>query len=135
MEDCIFCKIIKGEIPSTKVYEDENVLAFKYRSGQRKRLIGRNLVGGTAPFSKSQSFERVAVIFLLYGCSNKTREREMLYGSTFGRTALCPQHLGTKTDGESYQSAEMQKDSVQSSSLHGGYSRGMPLFIRHWDGS
>lgn len=28
MEDCIFCKIIKGEIPSTKVYEDDNVLAF-----------------------------------------------------------------------------------------------------------
>lgn len=27
--DCIFCKIIKGEIPSTKVYEDEAVLAFK----------------------------------------------------------------------------------------------------------
>ena len=29
MEDCIFCKIVKGEIPSTKVYEDENVYAFK----------------------------------------------------------------------------------------------------------
>ena len=29
MEDCIFCKIIKGEIPSTKVYEDENCLAFE----------------------------------------------------------------------------------------------------------
>ena len=29
MEDCIFCKIIKGEIPSTKVYEDEEILAFK----------------------------------------------------------------------------------------------------------
>ncbi len=28
-EDCIFCKIIKGEIPSNKVYEDEEVLAFK----------------------------------------------------------------------------------------------------------
>ena len=28
MEDCIFCKIIKGEIPSKKVYEDEDVLAF-----------------------------------------------------------------------------------------------------------
>lgn len=26
--DCIFCKIIAGEIPSYKVYEDENVLAF-----------------------------------------------------------------------------------------------------------
>ena len=28
MEDCIFCKIIKGEIPSFKVYEDDQVLAF-----------------------------------------------------------------------------------------------------------
>lgn len=28
MEGCIFCKIIKGEIPSFKVYEDEQVYAF-----------------------------------------------------------------------------------------------------------
>jgi histidine triad (HIT) family protein len=28
MEDCIFCKIIKGDIPSYKVYEDEKVFAF-----------------------------------------------------------------------------------------------------------
>jgi histidine triad (HIT) family protein len=28
MDDCIFCKIIKGEIPSKKVYEDEHVVAF-----------------------------------------------------------------------------------------------------------
>ena len=27
--DCIFCKIAVGEIPSTKVYEDELVLAFR----------------------------------------------------------------------------------------------------------
>ena len=27
--DCLFCKIIKGDIPSSKVYEDETVLAFK----------------------------------------------------------------------------------------------------------
>ena len=27
-EDCIFCKIIKGEIPSSKVYEDDKVVAF-----------------------------------------------------------------------------------------------------------
>lgn len=26
--DCIFCKIIKGEIPAKKVFEDEHVLAF-----------------------------------------------------------------------------------------------------------
>ncbi|MCO4754776.1 MAG: histidine triad nucleotide-binding protein [Bacteriovoracaceae bacterium] len=29
MSDCLFCKIVKGEIPSQKVYEDETVLAFK----------------------------------------------------------------------------------------------------------
>ncbi|MCT8976249.1 histidine triad nucleotide-binding protein [Clostridium sp. CX1] len=29
MEDCIFCKIIKGDIPSDKVYEDEMVLSFR----------------------------------------------------------------------------------------------------------
>ncbi len=28
MPDCIFCKIIKGEISATKVYEDEQILAF-----------------------------------------------------------------------------------------------------------
>lgn len=29
MADCLFCKIIAGEIPSTKVYEDELVYAFR----------------------------------------------------------------------------------------------------------
>lgn len=28
MTDCIFCKIVSGEIPSSKVYEDQEVLAF-----------------------------------------------------------------------------------------------------------
>lgn len=28
MSECIFCKIVKGEIPSYKVWEDDNVLAF-----------------------------------------------------------------------------------------------------------
>lgn len=26
---CLFCQIVKGEIPSTKVYEDEKILAFR----------------------------------------------------------------------------------------------------------
>lgn len=29
MDNCIFCKIIAGEIPSSKVYEDEKMLVFK----------------------------------------------------------------------------------------------------------
>ena len=29
MSDCLFCKIVDGQIPSTKVYEDDLVLAFR----------------------------------------------------------------------------------------------------------
>lgn len=29
MENCLFCKIIAGDIPSTKVYEDDSILAFR----------------------------------------------------------------------------------------------------------
>lgn len=29
MKDCLFCKIVKGEVPSTKVYEDDEIYAFK----------------------------------------------------------------------------------------------------------
>ncbi len=28
MSDCIFCKIVAGELPCSKVYEDEEILAF-----------------------------------------------------------------------------------------------------------
>jgi len=27
-DNCLFCKIIKGEIPSKKIYEDDDVFAF-----------------------------------------------------------------------------------------------------------
>lgn len=29
MSDCLFCKIIEGDIPSTKVYEDAQIYAFR----------------------------------------------------------------------------------------------------------
>ena len=29
MENCLFCKIIKGEIPATKMYEDDNMIIIK----------------------------------------------------------------------------------------------------------
>jgi len=28
MDDCLFCKIVAGELPSTRVYEDERVVAI-----------------------------------------------------------------------------------------------------------
>ncbi|MDD6920711.1 MAG: histidine triad nucleotide-binding protein [Eubacteriales bacterium] len=34
MSDCIFCKIIDGEIPADKIYEDEHLIAFNDLSPQ-----------------------------------------------------------------------------------------------------
>ena len=39
MNDCLFCRIIAGEIPSTKVYEDETVFAFRDINPQAPTLI------------------------------------------------------------------------------------------------
>ncbi len=39
MSDCLFCKIVKGDIPSTKVYEDESVFAFRDIAPQAKTHI------------------------------------------------------------------------------------------------
>lgn len=36
MEDCIFCKIIKGNIPSAKLYEDDNMIIIKDIAPQAK---------------------------------------------------------------------------------------------------
>lgn len=36
MSDCIFCKLLDGKIPSTKIYEDENVVGFKDLHPQAK---------------------------------------------------------------------------------------------------
>jgi len=35
VSDCIFCKIVRGEIPAGKVYEDEDIFAFKDIQPQR----------------------------------------------------------------------------------------------------
>ena len=37
--DCLFCKIIAGEIPSSKVYEDEKVFAFRDINPQAKTHV------------------------------------------------------------------------------------------------
>ena len=43
MSDCIFCKIIKGDIPSTNLYRDEQVTAFRTINLYKKGLERNNL--------------------------------------------------------------------------------------------
>ena len=56
--DCIFCKIVAGEIPSTKVYEDETVFAFRDIAPQAPThilVIPKAHIGSVAEVSKGNS--------------------------------------------------------------------------------
>ena len=56
--DCIFCKIVAGEIPSTKVYEDETVFAFRDINPQAPThilVIPKAHIGSVAEISADNS--------------------------------------------------------------------------------
>lgn len=65
MMDCLFCKIINGEIPSDKVYEDEFVYAFKDISPQAPvhiLIIPKQHIDSSADINDTNS-DIVAKIF------------------------------------------------------------------------
>ena len=56
--DCLFCKIVAGEIPSTKVYEDDMVLAFRDIAPQAPThilVIPKNHIASVAEVSAENS--------------------------------------------------------------------------------
>ncbi len=64
--DCVFCKIIAGEIPSTKVYEDDDILAFRDINPQAPvhiLVIPKKHIGGVHEVNAGNS-EIVAKIFV-----------------------------------------------------------------------
>lgn len=66
MENCIFCKIVKGEIPSQKVYEDDKVLAFKDISPEAPVhviIIPKNHIENVNDLTKENS-DIIAHIFM-----------------------------------------------------------------------
>ena len=63
MENCLFCKIIKGEIPSNKVYEDEKTYAFYDISPQAPTHI---LVIPKIHISSLNELEDVSVMSDIY---------------------------------------------------------------------
>ena len=65
MENCLFCKIVKGDIPSTKVYEDEKVLAFRDIAPMAPThilVIPKNHIGSVAEIT-AENADVVAHIF------------------------------------------------------------------------
>ena len=79
---CIFCKIIAGEIPSTKVYEDELVFAFRDINPQAPThilVVPKLHIGSVAELTEQNSavvariFEVIAQIAKNEGLTNGYR--------------------------------------------------------------
>ena len=71
MSDCLFCKIVAGEIPSTKIYENEDVLAFKDIDPQapfhaivipKVHITGADMINSENSKTISKVFEAIAII-------------------------------------------------------------------------
>ena len=71
MADCLFCKIAAGEIPSTKVYEDEYVCAFKDIDPQapfhaivipKKHIASADMINAENSIEVARVFEAIAEI-------------------------------------------------------------------------
>ena len=82
MSNCLFCKIVAGEIPSTKVYEDETVLAFRDIAPMAPThilVIPKAHIGSVAEVSAENSgvvahiFEVIAAIAKAEGLENGYR--------------------------------------------------------------
>lgn len=63
--DCLFCSIIAGEIPSTKVYEDEKILAFRDINPQAPvhvLVIPKTHISGMA----AVTLENAAIVSIIF---------------------------------------------------------------------
>ena len=82
MENCLFCKIVAGIIPSTKVYEDDSVLAFRDIAPMAPThilVIPKAHIGSVAEITAENSgvvshiFEVIAAIAKAEGLENGYR--------------------------------------------------------------
>ena len=93
MEDCLFCKIIKGEIPSTKVYEDEEILAFNDINPAAPihiLVIPKKHITSLAHMGK----EDEATVGKIYGVINKIAEEKGFKESGYRVIVNCGKDAG-----------------------------------------
>ncbi len=76
MSDCLFCRIVSGDIPSDKVYEDDTVLGFKDVDPQAPYhflFIPKTHIGGCSEVTPENSsviaeiFEAISSVTKAYG--------------------------------------------------------------------
>lgn len=80
--DCIFCKIIAGDIPSAKVYEDDNMYAFKDINPEapchvlvipKKHIASVDEINAENSAVVAKIFEKIPEIAKLGGCTKGYR--------------------------------------------------------------
>lgn len=81
-EQCLFCRIISGEIPSAKVYEDDEVFAFRDINPQAKvhvlvvpkqHIVSAAAIDGSNSALVAKCFEAIAKIARAEGLGNGYR--------------------------------------------------------------
>lgn len=90
--DCLFCKIVAGEIPSTKVYEDEQVLAFRDIAPQAPThilVIPKAHIASVAEITQENS----AVVAHIFAVIAKIAAQEGLTGG-YRVVSNCGDHAG-----------------------------------------
>ncbi|MCB1802894.1 MAG: histidine triad nucleotide-binding protein [Gammaproteobacteria bacterium] len=94
-EDCIFCRIARGDIPADKVYEDDIVLAFRDLNPQAPShvlVIPRTHIATLNEIDGSNE----AVIGRMYGAAREIAEAEGLAEAGF-RTVMNCNEAGGQT--------------------------------------
>ena len=89
---CLFCKIVAGEIPSTKVYEDETVLAFRDIAPQAPThilVIPKAHIASVAEVSPENS----SIVAHIFEVIAKVAEAEGLTGG-YRVVSNCGDHAG-----------------------------------------
>lgn len=93
MDDCIFCKIIKEEIQSNKVYEDEEILAFRDinpAAPVHVLVIPKKHISSLAEISK----EDEAIIGKIYTIINEIAKKEGIFEKGFRVIVNCGEDGG-----------------------------------------
>ncbi len=93
MSDCLFCKIIKGDIPATKVFEDELMIAIEDINPQAPThllIIPKKHIATTLELS-SEDRQLIGEIFLR---ANKLAEERKIDQSGFRIVNNCQEGAG-----------------------------------------
>ncbi|MBP3800774.1 MAG: histidine triad nucleotide-binding protein [Clostridia bacterium] len=93
MDDCLFCKISRGEIPSNKVYEDDDILAFYDINPVAKihiLVIPKKHIASVAHLQK----EDEALVGKIYSVINKIAEEKGFKESGFKVIVNCGEDGG-----------------------------------------